>query len=37
MTTYKFKNPITKEWVDIVAENFQEAMQQLRALIDASK
>ena len=37
MTTYKFKNPITKEWVDIVAENFQEAKQQLRALIDASK
>ena len=35
MNTYKFKNPNTNEWIEIVADNFRLALQQLRALVDA--
>jgi len=30
MKTYSFKHPITKQWVDIIAESFAEALKKLR-------
>ena len=30
MNTYKFKHPITKAWIDIIADSFHEALQKLR-------
>ena len=35
MSTYKFKNPNTNEWIEIVADNFRLALEQLRALVNA--
>jgi hypothetical protein len=30
MKTYTFKHPVTKAWVQIVAESFHEALKKLR-------
>jgi hypothetical protein len=30
MKTYTFKHPITKQWVEIIADSFAKALQKLR-------
>jgi hypothetical protein len=35
MKQYQFKHPETREWVNIIAENFPEAMAKLKILIRA--
>jgi hypothetical protein len=30
MATYKFKHPITKSWIEIIADSFHEALKKLR-------
>ena len=30
MATYKLKHPITKQWLDIIADSFHEALKKLR-------
>jgi hypothetical protein len=33
MATYTFKHPITKQWIDIIADSFHEARAKLKAMI----
>ncbi len=33
MKTYTFKHPVTREWVNIVAESFRAALNKLRRMV----
>jgi len=33
MKTYTFKHPVTREWVNIVADSLHKALSQLRRLV----
>jgi hypothetical protein len=33
MKQYQFKHPETREWINIVAKSFHEAMAKLKALV----
>jgi hypothetical protein len=30
MKTYTFKHPVTKQWLEIIAESFHEALKKLK-------
>ena len=33
MATYTFKHPLTKQWIDIIADSFHEARAKLKAMV----